>query len=225
MKREHLMEIFNAALSASDPYEGVRRALRFEKEKLFAAGNVYDLESFNRIIVTGAGKASVRMAAAAEEILGDLLAKGVVIAPYGQAAKLRTVEIREASHPLPDQAGMDAAQRVLDLAREADDKTLVICLLSGGGSALLVSPAPGIGLHDKKRTTELLLKSGCNIAELNVVRKHLSAVKGGRLAQAAYPASVVSLILSDVVGGRPRCDCLGTDCAGPLHFCRRCTDH
>ena len=108
----------------------------------------------------------------------------------------------EASHPVPNEAGVEGAQRILEMVRAADEKTLVICLLSGGASALLVAPVAGLTLQDKQEVTALLLKAGATIGELNAVRKHLSAVKGGRLAQAAYPAQVVTMILSDVIGDR-----------------------
>jgi glycerate-2-kinase len=142
------------------------------------------------------------MALAMEDALGERIAEGLIIVKKSHTAGLRIVEQIEAGHPLPDEAGVQGTRRILELVRRADAKTLVICLLSGGGSSLLVAPLPGVTLEDKQRTTELLLRAGATIDELNAVRKHLSAVKGGRLAQIAHPATVVTLILSDVIGDR-----------------------
>ena len=200
--RGSLLDMFNAALEAVNPHRAVIKAFHVENTMLTAGGSVYSLDVFDRIIVVGAGKATAAMAAAAEEVLGDRIDRGIVIVKYGHAGKLSTIEQVEAAHPVPDEAGVQGTQRILELVRRADEKTLVICLLSGGGSSLLVAPHRGITLKDKQRTTELLLKAGATIDELNTVRKHLSAVKGGRLAQLAHPATVLSLILSDVIGDR-----------------------
>jgi glycerate 2-kinase len=199
---EPLMEIFRAGLAAVDPSRAVAGALRCENGLLYAGESAYDLAAFDRIIVVGAGKATARMAEAVEERLGKSIGAGVIIVKYGHTGRLGIIEQIEAGHPIPDEAGVRGTERILDLVRCADEKTLVICLLSGGGSALLVAPLPGITLEDKQLTTDLLLKAGANINELNAVRKHLSAIKGGRLAQAAYPATLVTLILSDVIGDR-----------------------
>lgn len=196
------MEIFHAALAAVDPYIAVIKAFRVENNVLTAGGSAYDLNVFDRIVVVGAGKATASMAAAVEDVLGDKIGHGIVIVKYGHTGKCRTTEQLEAAHPIPDEAGVQGTQRILELVRRADEKTLVICLLSGGGSSLLVAPLPGATLEDKQRTTELLLRAGATIDELNAVRKHLSAVKGGRLARIAHPATVLTLILSDVIGDR-----------------------
>ena len=164
--------------------------------------SVYDLNGFDRVLVVGAGKAAASMAASVENVLGDRIFRGIIVVKYGHREKLSMIEQVEAAHPVPDEAGVQGTQRILELVRHADEKTLVICLLSGGGSALLVAPLPEITLEDKQRTTELLLKAGATIDELNAVRKHLSAVKGGRLAKIAHPATVVTLILSDVISDR-----------------------
>lgn len=202
MNKESLLDMFSAALSAVDPYRAVIKALRVENNVLTAGGSMYKLDVFDRVIVVGAGKASASMAAAVEDVLGDKIDHGVVVVKYGHTGKLRTIEQLEAAHPVPDEASVEGTVRILELVRGADEKTLVICLLSGGGSSLLVAPLPGVTLEDKHRTTELLLRAGATIDELNAVRKHLSAVKGGRLARIAHPATVVSLILSDVIGDR-----------------------
>ncbi len=199
---EILTGIYGAALAAVDPYRAVCNSLKLDGDCLEAGGSSYRLEDFERIVVVGAGKAAARMALAVEETLGARISAGLIVVKDGHAARLKIVEQAEASHPIPNQAGVEGARRILETVRGSDEKTLVICLLSGGASALLVAPAEGVTLLDKQETTALLLKAGAPIGELNAVRKHLSAVKGGRLAQAAYPAQVVTLILSDVIGDR-----------------------
>ncbi|HSB34934.1 MAG TPA: glycerate kinase [Nitrospirota bacterium] len=196
------MDIFNAALAAVDPYKAVRRSLRLEDGRIHAGDGVYELDAFDRIMVVGAGKATARMAMAAEGVLGDAVKGGIIIVKYGHTGDLKRIEQVEAAHPIPDEAGVEGTKRILELVRNAGERNLILCLLSGGGSALLVAPVGGITLEDKQRVTDLLLRSGASIGELNAVRKHLSAVKGGRLARTAYPASLVTLILSDVIGDR-----------------------
>lgn len=197
-----LTEIFNAALAAADPYRAVLDAVKLEGNRLRAGDADYDLTAYRRIIVIGAGKATARMALAVEELLDERISAGLVIVKEGHVALLRRIEQVEATHPMPGEAGATAARRVLDMLRAADQRTLAICLLSGGASALLVAPAGGVTLQDKQQATGLLLNAGASIDELNAVRKHLSAVKGGRLVQAAYPAQVLALTLSDVIGDR-----------------------
>src|SRR5947209_10645561 len=141
------------------------------------------------------------MAAAVEDVIGDRLPiEGSVTVRYGHAAPTRHVRIPEASHPMPDAAGVDATRAMVDLLREADERDLVVCVISGGGSALLTLPAAGITLEDLQRTTDALLRCGATINEINVVRKHLDVVKGGGLARLAAPAQLLTLVLSDVVG-------------------------
>jgi len=155
-----------------------------------------------RTIVVGAGKASAAMAATLERHWqGEL--SGLVVTRYGHAVPCRRIEIVEAAHPVPDAAGRAAAQRILQLVQGLSCDDLVLCLISGGASALLVLPAPGLRFEDKQEVNRALLRSGANIAEMNCVRKHLSAIKGGRLAAAAHPARVVSLLISDVPGDDP----------------------
>ena len=200
--KENLTEIFYAALKAADPCNAVKRAIRIEGDHLFAGDSVYGLKEYDRVIVAGAGKGTAPMAEVLEELLGERIDEGVIIVKYGHTCPLKKIRQIEASHPIPDEAGVKGTEDITKLLEKADEKTLVICLLSGGGSALLVSPADGITLKDKQVATDLLLKSGSTIDELNAVRKHLSKVKGGRLAQIAYPATVLTLILSDVIGDR-----------------------
>lgn len=194
--------IFGAALAAVDPYRAVLNAARLENGCLHVADAAYPLEDFGRILVVGAGKATARMALAIEDLLGERICAGLIVVKEGHTASLGMVGQIEASHPVPNEAGAEGTQRILEMVRISDEKTLVICLLSGGASALLVAPVEGVTLQDKQEVTALLLKAGAAIGELNAVRKHLSAVKGGRLAQAAYPAQMVTLILSDVIGDR-----------------------
>ena len=200
MVRRHLADIFNAALTAVDPYHSVMNAVNRDGSKLFAGNGTYDLGRFARIIVAGAGKAAARMALAVEDLLAHALTDGLIIVKKDHTVRPGKIRQVEASHPIPDEAGVQGTRRIVEMLRLADEQTLVICPLSGGASALLVSPADGITLEDKQRATDLLLRSGAAIQEVNAVRKHLSSVKGGRLAQIAYPAPVLTLIMSDVIG-------------------------
>jgi glycerate-2-kinase len=220
VKNELLIEMFRAALSAVDPYQSVRKALRLEGNTLSAGRWRYSLGSIDRVIVIGAGKAAAAMALAVEDSLGDAVrCQGVVIVKYGHAMKLRTIEQVEAAHPVPDNSGVYGTRRVLEMLQGAGRKTLVLCLLSGGASALLVDPLPGISLEDKQKSTDLLLRAGASVYELNTVLKHLSGVKGGRLARAAYPAPVLTLTLSDVIGDRIDVIGSGPTVPGNSTFC------
>jgi hydroxypyruvate reductase len=200
--RAHARAIIDAALSAVDPAQALKSALTRQGDTLRLGGEIIDLAGFDRVIAVGAGKAGAPMAQALEDVLGDRLTAGRVVVKDGHAAPTRVVEIYEASHPVPDQRGVAAGARLAELLAGADARTLVFCLLSGGGSALMVAPAAGVSLADKQATTSLLLACGADIAEINAVRKHLSTLKGGGLARLAAPAKVVSLIVSDVVGER-----------------------
>ena len=202
MKDRHLIDIFKAAVAAVDPYHAVIRAITIEHNCLHAAGAAYELDTFDRILVVGAGKATARMALAIEGALGDRITEGLIVVKEGHTAPLKIIKQVEASHPVPNEAGVEGTKRIVELVRAADEKTLVICLLSGGASALLVAPMNGLTLNDKQEVTALLLQAGASIGELNAVRKHLSAVKGGRFAKAACPAQVVTMVLSDVIGDR-----------------------
>jgi glycerate 2-kinase len=201
-QNQNLIDIFNAALAAVDPYNAVRRAVKIEGTVLHVAGAAYGLDTFSRIVVVGAGKATARMAMAIEDVIGNRISEGLIIVKQGHTAMLRTIKQVEASHPVPNEAGVEGTKRLLKIAQAVDEKALVICLLSGGASALLVAPVRGVTLADKQEVTALLLKAGASIGELNAVRKHLSAVKGGRFAKAACPAQIVTMILSDVIGDK-----------------------
>jgi glycerate 2-kinase len=170
-----------------------------------------------RTIVVGAGKASAAMARAVEENWAGPLS-GLVVTQYGYRVPCETIEIVEASHPVPDAAGETAARRILDLVSALGPDDLVLCLISGGGSALMPLPAGGLTLADKQAVNRALLRSGANIGEMNCVRKHLSAIKGGRLAAAADPAHVVTLLISDVPGDSPSVIASGPTAADPTTF-------
>jgi len=190
--RRDALAIFRAALRAADPREGIRRARPQFQDLL-------DLP-YEHIYVVGAGKASAAMALEVESILGRRITSGLINTKHGHLAKLKRIELNECAHPVPDQAGVDGARRIAELAAQATGHDLVICLISGGASALLPLPAPGLTLDDKQSVTRQLLACGANIHEINTVRKHLSAVKGGQLAALAAPAKLLTLVLSDVIG-------------------------
>lgn len=171
-----------------------------------------------RLVVLGAGKAAAAMARATEDRLGGAIERGLVVTRHGHEVPCRKIEVVEAGHPLPDEAGPRAARQMLQWARALGEEDLALCLFSGGGSALLALPAPGITLEDKQAVTRALLRSGADIAEMNCVRKHLSAIKGGRLARACRPARVVTLAISDVVGDDPGVIASGPTAPDPTTF-------
>ena len=198
--RKHALQIFRAALQASDPYAAVLRHLTFDGRTLIAGRRRYRMADFDRIQIIGAGKASAAMARAVEHLLGRRIKGGIVNVPDGTASKLRRIELNPAGHPIPDERGVQGAQRILEIARDAGPRDLLICVISGGASALMPAPSPPLTLAAKQEITRKLLNAGATIHELNTVRKHLSMIKGGQLAAAASPACVLSLILSDVIG-------------------------
>ncbi|MBI5484183.1 MAG: glycerate kinase [Deltaproteobacteria bacterium] len=195
---QQLTDIFDAALAAANPYECVTRHVP-HISRIFKDGG------FSRLLLVSFGKAAYLMAKAVSDQMPQALSHGIIITKYGhthEAALSPMVEVFEAGHPLPDDNGLAATAKAIDLLKSADEKTLVLCLISGGGSALFLDPTPPVTLFEKQEVTALLLKAGADIEELNAVRKHISLVKGGRLAELAYPARVISLILSDVIGDR-----------------------
>ncbi|MDP6356423.1 MAG: glycerate kinase [Planctomycetota bacterium] len=198
--KAHARRIFDAAIRAVEPGAAVRRHVRRDGNVITAGSTEYDLKDFSSVFVIGAGKANAPMAEALEEILGDSLNGGVITVKYEHSLPLQKIQVCEGGHPVPDESGLAGARAMLDLVRPLGEGALVFCLLSGGGSALMPAPAEGITLPDKQETTRQLLACGANIGEINAVRKHLSAIKGGQLARAVAPATCVSLILSDVVG-------------------------
>jgi len=209
---------FREALLAADPEEAVHRHFRLRGEVLIVGDIDYFLSRFRRIFVIGAGKASVRMARAVERIMGERITGGLVITSRGQVERLRQVLVREAGHPYPDEDGIRATEELMELISPLMDHDLVICLLSGGGSALMSAPAGGISVSDLQRTTKLFLDSGMPVHEMNTVRKHISRIKGGRLAERIYPATVITLILSDVTGDRVEVIASGPTAADPTSY-------
>ena len=198
--RKDAETIFRAGVKAVDPIKAVGQHVRRQDEILDVGDRRYNLKNFQRVIVIGAGKASAAMAQPLEDILGDRLKEGLVQVKYGHSLPLRRIRIKEAGHPVPDKSGVEGAQKIVQLVKSATEKDLVIFLVSGGGSALLPSPVEGLTMEEEQRTTQILLESGTNIHEINAIREHISQVKGGRLARLAYPATLVSLVLSDVIG-------------------------
>ncbi|MBI9108092.1 MAG: glycerate kinase [Spirochaetales bacterium] len=208
--REDLTTIFKAAVRRVDPETMLLEQCSLEGD-LFTVtlpGQMaeYNLSTYDRIIVIGAGKATARMAKAIEAILGNRISEGLIAVKYGHTEDLSIIKTIESGHPIPDDNSVKAAEEIIKLARSADDKTLVINLISGGGSSLLCMPYRNdewqCSLADKQASTKLLLECGAEIAEINTIRKHLSGIKGGKLAEAIYPAHSLNLILSDVIGDR-----------------------
>lgn len=188
--RDLLRQLFDTAVSAAQPGGVIQEHLPPPPR--------------GRLVIVGYGKASAAMASAAEAVYASHAdVEGLVIVPYGHRVPCERVEIVEAAHPVPDQAGLEATARLLELVRPLGEDDLVLALVSGGGSALLVQPLPGISLDQKRSVTKDLLASGAPISEMNLVRTHLSTAKGGGVAAAAYPAPVVALIISDVPGDDP----------------------
>lgn len=186
--KSFLVSIFNAAVAAADPEKTI--------------GNHLPAKPKGRTIVIGAGKGSAQMAAAFEKVWDGPI-DGLVVTRYGYGARCERIEIIEAAHPVPDAAGLEASRRLLEKVRGLTSDDLVVALISGGGSALLPSPASGLTLADEIAVNEALLGSGAPIAAMNTIRKHVSTIKGGRLAAAAHPARVVSLVVSDIPGDNP----------------------
>jgi hydroxypyruvate reductase len=198
--RRAARRILDAAIGAGDAARLTREALRREGRHLRVGDRAVDLARLRRVVVVGAGKASGTMAEAAESALGEVVVEGLVAVKERCPPGPRRVRAVEAGHPIPDGRGEAAAAEILRLVSAAGPEDLVVCLVSGGGSALIPAPVPGVSLAEKQAVTRLLLESGATINELNAVRKHLSRLKGGQLARAAHPAPVVALLLSDVIG-------------------------
>ena len=196
--------IFRAGLKSVHAGEVVYRYINTAKERggefLVVGKRRISLEETGRILVLGAGKASSQMARALERRLGKRIHNGTVVTQYGHAEKCRRIEVLEASHPVPDISGLEASRKIEEWASGARREDLIIFLLSGGGSALMPSPAPGISLDDKQFVTNALLKAGAPIEALNCIRKHLSDLKGGNLARKVFPARMIVLLVSDVIG-------------------------
>jgi glycerate-2-kinase len=189
-----------SALNAVDPKQIIKSKLLLENSTLHVNGHSIDLKKFKNIYVIGGGKASGSMAETLEQVLGNSITKGLVNVPRRSKNKTDIIKLHEASHPIPDEAGVAGTRRMLEIAEQAKEDDLIICLISGGGSSLMPLPRGKISITDKKKITDSLLKCGATINEINTVRKHISDFKGGWLAKKAYPATILNLILSDVVG-------------------------
>ncbi len=199
-RRKHALQIFRAALAAADPQEAVLRHLKFDGRTITAGRRKYSLSKFDRIQVIGAGKASAAMARAVERLLDKRIAGGWINVKDGHTSHLRRIHQQECGHPVPDKRGVEGARKMAEIAHEAGVRDLLICVISGGASALTPAPVPPMTLFEKQELTKELLASGATIHEINTVRKHLSTIKGGQLAKLAYPATMITLILSDVIG-------------------------
>ncbi|MCK4636621.1 MAG: glycerate kinase [Methanomicrobia archaeon] len=196
--RKVALDIIEHGLKAIDTYEATKRLIRFDGEILKVGHLQFDLSEKEDIYVIGAGKASFPIAKALEDILGERIKEGIVIEKRDD--KLKRIKVIKGGHPLPDEAGYKWAKKIMELATKIKRDDLVFCPITGGSSALMTLPAEGISLKDVQTMTDLLLKSGASIKEINAVRKHISAIKGGRLAVAIHPAEIINLTVSDVIG-------------------------
>lgn len=208
--RKDAEEIFKHVLKTLDSESLVKKKVSINGQTLSVDQREYDLGNYEHIYVIGGGKACAPMAKTIEDILGHRLDEGIVIVKYDHGLPLNKIKIVEASHPIPDTNGTEGTSEILRLLSNTSEKDLIICLISGGGSALLVQPQKGITLEDIQATSNALLACGATIDEINAVRKHLSIVKGGHLARASYPSTLITLVLSDVIG-----DPLDTIASGP----------
>jgi glycerate-2-kinase len=188
------------ALNKVDPKQITKSKLLLKNSTLTVDGYSFDLEKSRNVYVIGGGKASGSMAEALEDVLGKHIRNGLINIPRGNRNKTNIIRLHEASHPIPDEPGVEGTRRMLRIAEKAKEDDLIICLISGGGSSLMPLPRDGISIDNKKEITDALLRSGATINEINTVRKHISDFKGGQLAKKAYPSTILNLILSDVVG-------------------------
>ena len=198
--RELALRSLETALNAVDPRQIIKARLILTDSILRVDTYSFDLRKFKNIYVVGGGKASGSMAEALEQALDGRITNGLVNVLHGTKNRTRIIKLHGANHPVPDEAGVEGTRKMLEIAEEADEHDLIICLISGGGSSLMPLPRGNISLADKKTITDALLKSGATINEINTVRKHISDFKGGWLAKKGYPATILNLILSDVMG-------------------------
>ena len=200
--REIVLDVIERSLEAVDPKRVVRSQVNLSNSILKVDEETFNLTRFRRIFVVGGGKAGGSMAEALDKILGERIEDGIIVIPKGTLDRYQAerIDFHEGSHPIPDESSVKGAKKILNLASRAEKNDLVMCLISGGGSSLMALPREGISLRDKRKVTDLLLRSGAAINEINTIRKHISSFKGGQLAREAYPATVISLLLSDVIG-------------------------
>ncbi|ACS90656.1 glycerate kinase type-2 family protein [Thermococcus sibiricus] len=195
--KEIALNLMEETIKSADPYEAIKRALKVEDNRLIIKEREFPIKG--KIYVLAFGKAACSMAQAVEEILDDKIAEGIAVTKYGYSLPLKKIKVIEAGHPIPDESSMKGAHLGVELAKKVGENDILLVLISGGGSALFMLPEDGISLEDKMKTNELLLKSGAKIYEINTVRKHISKVKGGKLAK-LVKGTLISLVLSDVVG-------------------------
>jgi glycerate 2-kinase len=211
---EEISIALQAALEAADPVHAMSRIIRKRRNTLVVGNRSFDLDRFGRVLVIGAGKASAKMALGLESRILEDITVGLIISPEGQVKpSCKKVLILDAPHPIPGKKSVEATRRMLSLVGEPKENDLIICLFSGGASALMEVPVAGVTLGQLKYVTKLLLRSGAGIQEINTVRKHLSQVKGGRLAEKLFPATVLTFLISDVVGDR-----VDTIASGPTTY-------
>ena len=216
-------QIWEAALNAANPATCIRKFVQLKDGVLSVGGK--EIQMGGRLIVIGAGKASARMAQVIEEILGSYVSDGLIVTKYGHSLPLQRIKLVEAGHPIPDAPGVRAVRETRELLKGLTKDDIVLCLISGGGSALWPGLAEGISLEVIQELDYLLPRAGATIRELNAVRKHLSDVKGGLLARWAAPAHLISLIMSDVIGDPIDFIASGPTRAGHDLFCRRSRYH
>ena len=200
----NISAILNAALEAADPIRSICNVIKRSGDSLLVGDQSYDLNQFDNVYLVGAGKAALTMTKGAAIILGDQIRGGVVIAKHLDQTLLydlpSSIEFVQGSHPVPDSKSIHSTQQLIAFLEQCTERDLVVCLISGGGSALMMNPVSGVSLADIQALTRLLLSCGADIGEINTLRKHLDQIKGGRLARLAYPAKLVTFILSDVIG-------------------------
>jgi len=199
--RADALKIFQCSLDAVDPVAAVKKFLLRNDKTVSIQGQSFSLSNFDGVYVIGFGKAAAAMAKGVESVLGDDLKQGIINVKYGHLDDVsHRIKINEAAHPMPDEAGVAGATEIINFLKQRGEGDLVFCVISGGGSAIFPLPCEGITLAEKQETTRQLLSCGADIKEINTIRKHISRVKGGQLARVAYPATLVTLILSDVIG-------------------------
>lgn len=208
--RSDLLRMVEEGIQAALPENALRNHIKLEANHLRFDGHDMDLKKVRRLIIIGFGKASFNMAKVLEDVLGDKIDEGAIIYPFKPKEKLERIEVLDGTHPIPTELNIRSTERLLKLVEDLTEEDLVLALISGGGSALLTKPPKGITIEEKGTTSKLLMQAGADIKELNTVRKHLSLVKGGQLVRAIWPARLISLIISDVVGDR-----LDTIASGP----------
>lgn len=213
--KEIALKLLEKAIDDSDPYNAVKKSLKLKGDRLIVKGKEFNIEGY--IYVLAFGKAACSMAKAVEEILDERIKEGVAVTKYGYSLPLRKIRVIEAGHPIPDENSLKGAQLGVELAKKVKEEDILLVLISGGGSALFMLPEDGISLEDKIKVNELLLKSGAKIHEINTVRKHISKVKGGKLAK-LVKGTLISLILSDVVGDNLEAIASGPTVRDPTTF-------